>query len=449
MSRQEKIRRRVSPWVTRVLTSPRLRDMRRTLAEKRRRLRGAPRKISYFHQADDPYSHLAVQTLATLLKRYEIELDVFLVGPHPDDAAPQPELLEAFARKDAGDIAQPYGLEFPHIDHQPDLGLVATANRILTAAIQNGTFVEIAPQVGRALFTEDSPAMDALAARTEPATQAAAETAIRQGSERRKKLGHYSGAMFYDEPEWYWGVDRLHHLETRLDNDGARRSGEPGTPIVVRPTAITEPDTPANQPRLTVEFFASLRSPYTYIVMERILDLAKRFPIDVVQRPVLPMVMRGLAVPLTKQLYIQFDTKREAELAGVDFGHVCDPVGEPVERGFSLFNWARNEGRAPEFLLEFTRAAFADGIDTGSEKGLRQVVERAGLDWNEAQVDLDGWREELEQNRLALFDLGLWGVPSFHIIGDERDPDFCTWGQDRVWLVEQEIARRVARDSGP
>jgi len=86
-----------------------------------------------------------------------------------------------------------------------------------------------------------------------------------------------------------------------------------------------------------LEFFLSLRSPYTYIAMERSFDLSHRLPVDLVLRPVLPMVMRGLPVPREKQLYIVLDTKREAEDAGVPFGRVCDPVGRPVERCFSLY----------------------------------------------------------------------------------------------------------------
>ena len=56
----------------------------------------------------------------------------------------------------------------------------------------------------------------------------------------------------------------------------------------------------------------------------------------------------------------------------------------------------------------------------------------------------DGWRGELEANREALFALGLWGVPSYCL----RDPSgaalFSTWGQDRLWLVEAQIRRRLA-----
>jgi 2-hydroxychromene-2-carboxylate isomerase len=180
--------------------------------------------------------------------------------------------------------------------------------------------------------------------------------------------------------------------------------------------------------------------------MERVYALARRLPVDVVLRPVLPMVMRGLPVPAAKRLYILLDTKREADVAGVAFGRVCDPVGRPVERGFSLYPFARQRGREADYLLAFARAAFAEGVDTGEDAGMRHVVERAGLSWSEAQphLDTEGWREELEANRVAMFGAGLWGVPSLRLVGSGGEPDFWTWGQDRLWCVEQEIRRRVA-----
>ena len=127
------------------------------------------------------------------------------------------------------------------------------------------------------------------------------------------------------------------------------------------------------------------------------------------------------------------------------FGRVCDPVGRPVERGFSLWPWARDQGRGFALLESFTTAAFADGVDTGSDEGLRLVVERAGLSWNDARAHLDreGWRDELEANREQLFALGLWGVPSFRVLGPDGEPDYSTWGQDRLWRIEQEIRRRL------
>ncbi len=405
--------------------------------------------MHYFHQVDDPYSQLAAQALEPLLARYDVELVPHLVGPPPDDAAPERARLEAFARKDAADVAPGYGLAFPAGACAPVPEQVAEATRILAASLGGRDFARIAARAGEALWRRDGAALGALAREHGAAAPDAARAAVAEGNELRAKLGHYLGGMFHLAGEWYWGVDRLHHLERRLASLGARRPGASAQPIAPRP-AFGDGVADAGGERLVLELYPSLRSPYSYIALERAYALPQRYPVDLVLRPVLPMVMRGLPVPRAKRLYITLDTKREAEDIGVPFGRIADPVGRPVERAFSLYPWACERGRGGELLLAFTRAAFAEGIDTGTDAGLRHVVERAGLPWDEARkrVDTDGWRDALEQNREQLFALGLWGVPSFRLLGRDGEPDFATWGQDRIWRVEAEIRARLARRGG-
>jgi 2-hydroxychromene-2-carboxylate isomerase len=434
------------PHLMAALTSPRTRDLRRNVAEMRRRLLRAPHRVHYFHQVDDPYSHLSAQVLERMLARYEIELVPHLVAPPSDAAAPDRPRLDAFSRKDAADIAPAYGLVFPAEASAPLEQTVQLATRVLAAAIARGSFAAEAVAVGSALWSGDREAVARHAQGCASAGEAAARAVVDAGTEARRRLGHYLGATFYYGGEWYWGVDRLHYLERRLTACGARRAGADESLLVVRPDPSQEP-APRSETRLALEFFPSLRSPYTYIAMQRTLDLGRRLAVDVILRPVLPMVMRGLPVPREKQLYIVLDTKREAEDAGVPFGRVCDPVGRPVERCFSLYPWARERGRGAELLLAFMRAAFAEGVDTGTDAGLRSVVERASLPWDEASAHLDrdeSWRAELETNRAALLEMGLWGVPSYRLLGREHESDFCTWGQDRIWRVETEIRRRLA-----
>jgi 2-hydroxychromene-2-carboxylate isomerase len=460
--------RRIAPRAIQALTSPRTRAARRWLVERRRRLRGEAHRILYFHQVDDPYGQLAAQVLPELVARYDVELVPHLAGPPSDAAAPERERLAAFARFDAADVAPGYGLAFPADASAPTPDRVELASRTLAASIAAGSFAREAARAGAALWSGDRDRQLAVA-REIGVTDAATGSALcAEGSRLRERLGHYLGAMFFYGGEWYWGVDRLHHLERRLRALGLRRPGVADRFIAPRPDPSRDPaPAPASGERLTLEVYPSLRSPYTAIVMDRVLALPKRLPIQLVWRPVLPMVMRGLPVPREKQLYIMLDTKREAEDAGIAFGRLCDPVGRPVERCFSLYPWARARGRAPELLRSFTHAAFAEGVDTGSDAGLRQVVERAGLAWAEAKRILDdeenaarlrsqpaspslaastgtGWREELELNRKQLFALGLWGVPSFRLLGRPGEPDHATWGQDRLWRVEQELRRRLA-----
>src|SRR5215471_12889538 len=72
--------------VAQAITSPALRGLRRGYAATRRRLRGKRPTVLYFHQVDDPYSHLAVQVLPALLDRYDVDVLPYLVPP-PTPAA--------------------------------------------------------------------------------------------------------------------------------------------------------------------------------------------------------------------------------------------------------------------------------------------------------------------------------------------------------------------------
>lgn len=441
-SLRRRLARRVSTSMTVLLTSPRVRDGRRTLAEARRRLLGRPHEVDYFHQVDDPYSHLAAQVLARLVDRYDIALRPHVVRPPADEAVPERALLEAYARTDAAAVAPAYGLSFPRADGQPPPAQVRLATRMLVGAGREA-FVARAADVGRALWSADEAKLRHMASGLPPADDGATDSALASATGLRRRLGHYLGATFHYGGEWYWGVDRLEHLEERLAALGARTGGDAGS-IVVRPTA--QPSGGGRGDRQVLEVFLSLRSPYSYIAMERIFALPARHPVELDVRPVLPMVMRGLPVPLAKRLYIVRDTKREADRLGVPFGRIADPVGAPVERAFGLYRWAREQGRAAEYLLACARASFAEGVDLGTDAGLRHAVERAGISWAAAEPHRgdDGWRAELEENRRAMFEAGLWGVPSFRLLGRGGEPDFVTWGQDRIWLVEREIARRAA-----
>ena len=75
------------------------------------------------------------------------------------------------------------------------------------------------------------------------------------------------------------------------------------------------------------------------------------------------------------------------------------------------------------------------GVDAGSDSGMKQIVETAGLAWPEAREQLarENWREEAEANRLELLEIGHWGVPCFRV------NEVCVWGQDRLWVIEDAL----------
>jgi 2-hydroxychromene-2-carboxylate isomerase len=143
-------------------------------------------------------------------------------------------------------------------------------------------------------------------------------------------------------------------------------------------------------------------------------------------------------VPREKRRYISLDAAREARRLGIAFGRIADPIGSPVERGYSLLPWARSEGRGLAFATEFLRAVWSQGVDAGGDRGMRRIVEAAGLDWSAARTIIgnDDWRTEAEANRAELLDLGLWGAPSFRV------GNTAVWGQDRLWLIDAALRQQ-------
>ncbi len=417
------LRALIVPRIAERLTGEALQTRRRRAAEARRRARREPHTVDYFHQADDPYSCLVAQILPHLAARYDIALRCHLVSAPQDWAAPERARLQAWSRADAQVLARRAGLRFQDPGSQPSVQRLAQAEVALAAALVGGAFVSEAGPVSEALW---------LGADL-PGGQGDAALAKAEGDAKRAGLGHYLGGMFHYGGEWYWGVDRLHYLEDRLAGLGARRAGAPATSIFPPPQTPAADAAPGKGGDL--HYYLSFRSPYTWIAAQRVKALADALGLELKLRFVLPMVMRGLPVPRAKRTYIMHDAAREARRAGVPFGRICDPVGRPVERGYSLLPWAIEQARGYEFCLAFMRATWSQGVDAGSDAGLRRIVEAAGLDWRAARplIGDNGWRKVAEANRQELMSLGLWGVPSF------RFNDVCAWGQDRLWVIEDAI----------
>lgn len=421
------------PYVTQKIFSRDTLLAKRNKAERARLNEGRPHVIHYFHQVDDPYSALMTHVLPAIQERYSIELQVHVVSAPPDSAAPEREKLVKFSRIDAQALAHYRGLQFFDPGCQPSDTRLALATGVLVSAALQNQFVELAPCVSTWLWQKNlSTPLPEACQSTSAATPEAIRTHIQQSDELRENLGHYLGGMLYYEGEWYWGIDRLYHLEERLLQLGANKQNIKGS--MYEPDSDLTTPLPLDNPP-DIDFFFSFRSPYSAIVAPRIFKLGKLTGAKVNLRFVLPMVMRGLAVPKAKQQYIAHDTAREAYARGIPFGKLNDPVGRPAERGLSLVPLAERHGLGQAFVLSFMQGVWAEGIDAGSDKGLRKIVERVGLDWQAAKQALndESWRLRAESNRNELFQLGLWGVPSFKVGA------VSTWGQDRLWQVLEAI----------
>lgn len=410
--------------VVKRLFSPQRRDAKRRKVERQRRAKRAPHVVEYYHEAGDPYSHLMAQILPEFSRRFDVQLNIHLVAPPPDWAAPEREKLEAYARKDAQRLAARAGLDFVDLGRQPSREELDAANAALARALDDGAFLERAQTIGAQLWGDGT---------VEPVTGAAASLAssLTESTDRRDAMGHYLGATVNYGGEWYWGLDRLHFLESRLNDLGATR-GETSPPIFEPPIAPATLERSLLKERPELHWYLSFRSPYTGIVADRIKALADAYGADLKLRFVLPMVMRGMEIRRAKSSYIMGDVVREAERQGIPFGNICDPVGKPVEDGYAILHKAIELGKGFEFARSFLSGVWSEGIDAGSDSGLEQITERAGLDWREMKPLLgqDHWREVEERNQAEMLSYDVWGVPSFRV------GEIAAWGQDRLWVIE-------------
>jgi len=425
------VKEALSGAITSWLTSPTRRDMRRALAAMPRRMGGRMSEIHYFHQPDDPYSHLCLQALDALAQRTIPALSIHIVPPPDDAAAPERARLAAWSIRDAGTLARRLGLSWSENVAQPEPALVALAGAALVAAAKQDGFPVAALTISEALWRGDRKALEAM-----PAADAAeTDAALTAAAKLRTETGHYLGGTFYFEKEWYWGLDRLHHLETRLRAAGLMKPGTPD-PALAPVRDVELKAVPSNGKAPTLDYFFSFRSPYTWIATPRVRQLARHYGAELRLRFILPMVMRGLPVPPPKSRYIMFDTKREADRVGLPFGRIVDPRGPATERGIAVLAKAIPLGRGEDFAESFLRAVWSEGVDGATDAGLHKIAARAGLDgpFVEDALKDESWRPVAEANRQALFAHGLWGAPTLSVNGGPAH-----WGQDRLWAVENDL----------
>lgn len=408
----------LQPFAAAAITTPLRRDALRRIRERWRRLRGEPHRLTAYVRLDDPYALVLLHALQTLRERFDVELVVRVVGPTPTSMDPAPEALRAWARLDAERVAALYDLALPAFDARQANQAEAAALARLEDAVDPLIAIRSAiDQWWRGTPVPGSGSPERLAA----------------NDRERSARGHYLSAMVHYAGEWYWGIDRLNHLTRRLDVLGLRTVDAPPA-FERRFEFLTAPSRDA-APATELELFWSGRSPYAYLALERAYQLAEHHRIPLRLRPVLPMVMRNLAVPMRKRLYILGDAKREADWLGIPLGFICDPIGPGIERAYALLDVARQHDRLREYVLAFSAAVWSEGVDAASDAGMEQIATKAGLPWSSCRTALHGdhWREEVEANRASLLDAGHWGVPVL------RCGPTVVWGQDRFWVIDQAL----------
>lgn len=207
---------------------------------------------------------------------------------------------------------------------------------------------------------------------------------------------------------------------------------------------------------LRYDLYWSFRSPYSYLVTPRLLELERDHDVVCDVRPVYPLAVRTPEFfeqqdPLWVR-YFMVDIFREAAFRKMPFRWPRpDPVQQSPEEGYRMKQphihrlthlgvAAVERGRGLAFLKEVSHTIWS-GETEGWHEGdhLARAAERAGLDLAELDAavaaDPDRHVAVVEANQVAQRAAGHWGVPMM-VFGGE--PFF---GQDRVdqlvWRMQQ------------
>jgi len=397
--------------------------------------------LRFYHRVDDPWSHLLLQVLPRLQTTYDVNIECFTVPVAPPEYSPRADMLDCHALRDAQDLCRYFELHFSTNGLAPSKAAAALAARCLLSVADSSLYLDLAQSLGEALFTADDARLNSICRMSPMISSEEALDQLERNQQRLLREDHFHGGMIGFGANWYWGVDRLSHLEHDLLVGGHRRTNTSVGLLTHREESSSPSlhiDTGA--PLLEIDFYCTFRSPYAYLAAPRVFALEQRYPVRVRPRLMLPMKMAGFVIPESKSRYFRFDPAREALRLGMPFGNFYDPYGRGLERAMALADLAADEGQLASYILSVTRGVWAEGLDLASDEGLRVCVERAGLDWQVAasRVDDQTWRIWADRHRAELAGLGQYAAPTLRLGG------YVTWGQDRLPLLEREIRRRLA-----
>ena len=208
---------------------------------------------------------------------------------------------------------------------------------------------------------------------------------------------------------------------------------------------------------LTYELYWSFRSPYSYMIMSRLVALERDFDVRGTIRPVYPLAVRTPEFFETRDAlwfsYFMVDVHREAAFLGLPFRW---PRPDPVQMDFATRTYPKEQphihrltrlgalaaelGRGLAYLDEVSRVIWSGDVDNWPEGGhLDRAAERAGLDPGEmnarVEAEADRLHAVIEESQVAQRAAGHYGVPMIAFGGE---PFF---GQDRFdqfrWRLEQ------------
>ena len=199
---------------------------------------------------------------------------------------------------------------------------------------------------------------------------------------------------------------------------------------------------------MKIDLYFSYRSPYSYLILPRMLKLKEKYDIEINFKVVYPIAIRMPEWFEGKNFFTFFffkmiDMRLQAKKLGIPFTTKLkpDPIRQNIMTGkisshqpyifdiCHLGQMAQMKGVGMEFAFEVSSLIFGGVENWNTDENLSEAAKKVGLDLSQLRESVNVHEEEIigqiKQNQVDQLNAGHHGVP-LTVIGDKH-----FFGQDQ------------------
>ena len=214
---------------------------------------------------------------------------------------------------------------------------------------------------------------------------------------------------------------------------------------------------------MKIDLYFSYRSPYSYLILPRMLKLKEKYDIDINFKIVYPIAIRMPEWFEGKNFFTFFffkmiDMRLQAKKLGIPFTSKLkpDPIRQNIMTGkisshqpyifdiCHLGQMAQIKGVGMEFAFEVSSLIFGGVENWNTDENLSEAAKKVGLDLNQLRESVNVHEEEIigqiKQNQVDQLNAGHHGVP-LTVIGDKH-----FFGQDQFDKIMETLKEKGLKE---
>ena len=214
---------------------------------------------------------------------------------------------------------------------------------------------------------------------------------------------------------------------------------------------------------MKIDLYFSYRSPYSYLILPRMLKLKEKYDIEINFKVVYPIAIRMPEWFEGKNFFTFFffkmiDMRLQAKKLGIPFTSKLkpDPIRQNIMTGkisshqpyifdiCHLGQMAQMKGVGMEFAFEVSSLIFGGVENWNTDENLSEAAKKVGLDLTQLRESVNVHEEEIigqiKQNQVDQLNAGHHGVP-LTVIGDKH-----FFGQDQFNKIMETLKEKGLKE---